>query len=152
MPSGCTSKTAIDALEVHAHSTETKVDTANVNISNLAPAYGKVSVAPDLADAVAVTAGSSTWAVGSASGTIFTAADNTIVGVNISKISAVGDYQLNLYAGGTICASITYSVSAADGDNLNLDLRSQKVTGVITAKLASDAGASETAAVKLSYV
>jgi hypothetical protein len=129
------------------------VDTINTNVSNLAPAYGKVSVAPDLADAVAVTAGASTWALGAASGTILTASDATIVGVDVSKISALGDYQLNLYAAGTICASVTFSLAeVAVVNHVNLPLRSQKVTGAITAKLASDAGGSETAAVKISYV
>lgn len=132
------------------------VDTINVNVSNLAPAYGKVSVAPNLAAGKTATAtnGAGSYTLGAASSAILSASSNTIVGVHVEQISAAGSYQLNLYvASSTLCGSVVFSrKEVAVMDTVFISFRSQPLTGSITAKLASAADDGETCVVKLLYV
>ena len=157
-PGGCsnttkidTIDTVVDGIETHVHSTESKVDIIDTNVDNLAPLYGNVSVAPHLAAGVDVTSGSGAWTLGAASATIFTASANTIVEVHIYGATADKSYHLELYAGGVECGEKVFD---SDVDTaFNLIMRSQKLTGAITAKLATLSGVgTETCKVKLSYV
>jgi hypothetical protein len=155
MPISHASQATVGTILTNVNTIDGIVDTINTNVSNLAPAYGKVSVAPSLAAGKTVTAasGEGTWTLGAASSAILSATSNTIVGINISAISAIGTYQLNLYAASAICGSVVFSrVEVAVVDSLYIPFRSQPVTGAITAKLASGADDGEHVDVKLSYV
>lgn len=146
---------AINVIDANVDTIDGLVDTLTINLSNLAPAYGKVSVYPNLAAGTAVAAvnGAGSYTLGDATGTIFTASNNTIVGVQIETISAAGHYQLNIYAAGTICGSVVFSrVEVAVVDSVYIPFRSQQVTGAITCKLATVDDAGETCAVKLLVV
>jgi len=144
MPEGCTSKAAIDIIDGI-------VDALTINVSNLAPLYGNTAVAPHLAAGADVASGSGAWTLGAASATIFTAAANTIVEVHVYGATAAKDYQLTLYAGGVECGEITFE-STSVGE-FHVPFRSQKLTGAITAKLATASGAgTEACKVKLRYV
>jgi len=154
-PGSCSKSVVIDDIHADLAVVDGIVDTITVNVSNLAPAYGKVSCAPDLAVGKTVTAvtDGSTWTLGAHSSAIMSASSNTIVGVHIRSILAAGSYQLNLYAASVICGSIPFSrKEVAVIDSYDFPFRSQKVTGNITARLASSTNDGETCAVKLSYV
>lgn len=128
------------------------VDTLTINLANLAPVYGNQSVAPDLAAGISIAAAGA-YALGSATATIFTASSSTVTGIYLDTISALGNYQVNLYYAGTLFCSAVFSLAeVAVVNHVYIPVRSARVTGAITAKLASAAGGSETAKIKLVYV
>ena len=154
-PGSFSKSTVVDDIHTDLATVDGIVDTINTNVSNLAPAYGKVSCAPDLAAGKTVTAvtDGSTWTLGAHSSALMTASSNTIVAVHIQSLSAAGSYQLNLYAASVICGSIPFArAEVAVINSLDIPYRTQKVTGAITAKLASSTNDGETCVVKLSYV
>lgn len=164
-PGGCsnttkidTIDTVVDGIETHVHSIETKtdtidgiVDTLTVNLANLAPLYGSVTVVPHLADGTTVTSGNAAWTVGDATGTIFTAAGNTIVEIHVYACTASKDFHLTLYAGGAECGECSFESTSVG--SFHIKFQTQKLTGAITAKLATASGAgTETCKIKLWYV
>jgi len=152
-PGSCSKSVVIDDIHADLAVVDGIVDTITVNVSNLAPAYGNQSVAPDNAAGADIVAAGA-WTLGDYTANIIAGASNvTIIGIHLYSINAPGTFQVNLYYGTTkFCSAVFSLAEVAVVNHVFIPVRSQKITGDIRAKLESAAGGSETAKIKLIYV